>query len=151
MDLRAVAIGIVPRPGPDSVGLVGMPVWMWAADAGPSTTGPTSATAAAGGITVTATATLSDITWDMGDGHTVVCHDGGTPYDRSKGTTASPDCGYTYATSSYGQPQDEFTVSATSHWTVSWAGAGQSGQLLVDELTQSVQIAVGEAQVLVTQ
>lgn len=150
MNLHALTIGIVPRPGRDSVGLVGMPVWMWAADPGPSTVGPVTATASAGGVTITATARLNKVTWDMGDGHTVVCRGAGTAYRPSDGRTASPDCGYRYTTSSAGKPGDVFTVTATSDWVVTWQGAGQNGVIRMDGLTRSVQIAVGEAQVLVT-
>ena len=57
MHLRAIDIGIAPEPGPDSIGLVGMPVWMWAANPDEHTVGPITESASAGGITVTATAT----------------------------------------------------------------------------------------------
>jgi hypothetical protein len=42
-----------------------------------------------------------------------------------------------------------FTVTATSDWVISWQGAGQSGTIRLNGLARSVQIAVGEAQVLV--
>lgn len=150
MNLHAITIGIVPKPGPDSIGLVGMPVWMWAADPGPSTTGPITASASAAGITVTATARLEDITWDTGDGNTVACTGPGTPYNANRGREPSPDCGHVYTTTSAGEPGDTFTVSASSDWVITWAGGGQSGTIRMDGLTESVQIAVGEAQVLVT-
>lgn len=150
MNLHAITIGIVPEPGAGSIGLVGMPVWMWAADPGPSTVGPTSATASAGGITVTATARIHAITWDMGDGSTVVCRGPGTPYQERYGHRESPDCGHVYTTSSSGRPGDRFTVTATSDWVITWEGAGQSGTIRMGGLSQSVQVAVGEAQVLVS-
>ena len=56
MHLSAINIGIAPEPGPDSIGLVGMPVWMWAKDPNAHTVGPITESASAGGITVTATA-----------------------------------------------------------------------------------------------
>ena len=40
MGLRAVSIGIVPEDAPGRVGLVGMPVWLWADAPGPQTMGP---------------------------------------------------------------------------------------------------------------
>jgi hypothetical protein len=150
MNLHAIQIGIVPKPGADSIGLVGMPTWMWAADPGPSTTGPITASASGGGITVTATARLEGITWDMGDGNTVVCTGPGTPYNANRGREQSPDCGHVYTTTSAGRPGDKFTVSASSDWVITWAGGGQSGTIRMEGLTESVQIAVGEAQVLVT-
>ena len=150
MGLHAITIGIVPEPGPDSMGIVGMPVWMWAADPGPSTVGPVTASASAGGITVTATARIDTIIWDMGDGHTVVCRGAGTAYAESSGQAQSPDCGHVYTTSSSGMPGDTFTVTATSDWVITWAGAGQTGTIRMAGLIESVQIAVGEVQVLVT-
>ena len=150
MNLHSITVGIVPQPGPDSVGIVGMPVWMWAANPGPSTVGPVTASASAGGITVTATASINTITWDMGDGSTVVCRGAGTPYNPGYGRTQSPDCGHVYTTSSSGRPDDEFTVTATSDWVITWDGAGQTGTIRMNGLTESVQIAIGEVQVLVT-
>lgn len=149
MDLHAIKIGIVPKPGPDSVGLVGMPVWMWVADRDAHTFGPATATASAGGVTVTATARVERVTWAMGDGAEVVCTRAGTPYRAGFGMKDSPDCGYRYQRTSAGQPDDRYTVTARSDWVVDWQGAGQSGTIRLGDLESSVQIAIGEAQVLV--
>ncbi|MDF1605873.1 hypothetical protein [Nocardioides sp. YIM 152315] len=149
MHLSAIDIGIVPEPGPDSIGLVGMPVWMWAKAPNEHTFGPITATASAGGITITATANVLDLTWDMGDGTAVVCDSAGTPYQPSYGRKDSPDCGHTYKTSSALQADDAYTVTATSSWVITWAGAGQTGTIRLDGLTRSTQIRIGEAQVLV--
>jgi hypothetical protein len=149
MNLRAIDIGIAPEPGKGSVGLVGMPVWMWAANPDSHTVGPATASATAGGITVTATARLHRITWDMGDGHTVTCTTAGTPYMPAYGNRESPDCGHVYTSSNSAEPGDAFTVTATSDWVITWQGAGQSGTIPLDGLTRSVQISIGEAQVLV--
>lgn len=149
LNLQAISIGIVPEPGPDSIGLVGMPVWMWASNPSASTFGPATASASAGGITVTATARVHQITWDMGDGDQVVCRTVGTSYQPSYGKKESPDCGHTYEQSSGGELSGTFTVSATSDWIVTWEGAGQAGTIRLNGLQRSVEIAVGEAQVLV--
>ncbi|MEU2200610.1 hypothetical protein [Isoptericola sp. NPDC019482] len=150
MHLQAIEIGIVPEPRPDHVGIVGQPVWMWAADPGPATVGPVTASASAGAITVTATAQIHRITWTMGDGATIECRGPGTPFTDASAGTPSPDCGHVYKTSSAGRPGDKFTVTATSDWAIEWEGAGQTGTIRMDALQRSVQIAVGEAQVLVT-
>jgi len=126
-----------------------MPVWMWVADPDPRTFGPATASASAGGVTVTATARVKKVTWVMGDGTEVVCTSAGTPYRPTFGKKSSPDCGHTYTASSAGQPNDRFTVTARSDWVITWQGAGQSGTIQLDGLERSVQIAVGEAQVLV--
>lgn len=149
MGLRAVDIGIAPEPGADRLGLVGMPVWLWAKNPDSHTYGPITSSASAGGITVTATARVHQVTWEMGDGSKVVCHTAGTPYKASYGKKASPDCGHTYETSSAHNSGGRFTVTAGSDWVISWRGAGQAGTIRLDGLQRSVQIAVGEAQVLV--
>lgn len=149
MNLSAIDIGIAPRPGPNSVGLVGMPVWMWVQNPSQRTYGPVTASASAGGITVAATARVLQITWDMGDGSKVVCAAAGTPYDPAYGRRESPDCGHVYLESSGDMPGGQFNVTATSDWVVSWSGAGQTGTIRLDGLTRSTQITIGEAQVLV--
>lgn len=150
MRLRAIDIGITPGPGADRVGLVGMPVWLWVNAPNAQTFGPATASASAGGITVTATARVHEITWDMGDGTQVVCRGAGTAYEPKFGKRPSPDCGHVYTKSSAHQRGDHYTVTATSAWVITWAGAGQTGTIRLNGLTRSVQIAVGEAQVLVS-
>lgn len=149
MNLSAINIGIAPKPGPGSIGIVGMPVWMWAAKPNDHTVGPISASASAGGITVTATARLHRVTWSMGDGTKVVCRGPGTPYKASYGDRTSPTCGHVYEKSSANEPKDQYAVSATSDWVITWSGAGQSGTIRLNGLVRSVAISVGEAQVLV--
>jgi len=140
MQLKAINIGLVPEPGPGSVGLVGMPNWMWVQGPTDSTWGPITRTASAAGYTVTATAKVAQVTWDMGDGQVVTCG-AGTPYQDSFGRQSSPTCGHTYTR------QGSFTVRATSHWVITWSGIGQTGTITMD-LTQSAPVTIGEAQVL---
>lgn len=149
MALAAIEVGITPEPGDGNVGLVGMPVWLWAANPDDHTVGPISASASAGGITVTATAELNVITWDLGDGTTITCDGAGTPYKPEYGNTTSPDCGHVYETSSSRNSSGTFLVTATSDWVITWAGAGQTGIIRLNGLARSVEITVGEAQVLV--
>ncbi|MFC8796983.1 hypothetical protein ACFT2C_04575 [Promicromonospora sp. NPDC057138] len=148
MNLRAIEIGM--SPSPDGAGVVGQPMWLWVQDPGEHTTGPITRTASAGSVTVTATARLERIVWEMGDGTQVVCTGPGTPYTADHGMAASPDCGHTYTRESGYEPGQRYTVTATSEWVVDWTGAGQSGSLDLDGLSRSVQVSVGEAQVLVS-
>ena len=141
MRLRAINIGIVPEPRAGSVGIIGMPTWMWAQNPSLSTWGPVTQSASAGGFTVTATARVDRVVWAMGDGSTVACTGSGTAYQDSFGKTSSPTCGYLYTR------QGTYTVRATSFWTVRWAGVGQSGTIPMD-FTQTTNITMGEAQVL---
>ncbi|MBC7762200.1 MAG: hypothetical protein H7201_10490, partial [Candidatus Saccharibacteria bacterium] len=148
MELRAIDIGITPEPGPDRVGVVGMPVWLWATQPDNHTVGPITASASAGGITISATARLQKLTWAMGDDAEVTCTGPGTPYKASYGKKKSPDCGHVYDRSSSRRSGGKFIVTATSDWAINWEGAGQTGTIGLDGLQRSVAIAIGEAQVL---
>ncbi|MFJ2938000.1 ATP/GTP-binding protein [Streptomyces sp. NPDC087219] len=142
MILRGPDIGIVPKP--EGMGLVGMPVYLWT-ERGPETYGPNVASASAGGITVTATAKVARIVWQMGDGKTVTCTTPGTPYKPAYGTKSSPDCGHRYAKPSTAGA-GTYHVVATSTWTIDWqATTGQSGQL-AQTRQSAVDIRVSELQ-----
>ncbi|MEU6212741.1 ATP/GTP-binding protein [Streptomyces sp. NPDC047023] len=146
MLLRGPDIGITPRPG--GKGVVGMPVYMWTAT-GTETYGPNTASASAGGITVTATARVSKIVWNMGDGKTVTCTSAGTPYKPEYGKQASPDCGHRYDKPSSTTGSGAFHVTATSTWSIDWqvTGGAQTGTL-TEIRTSAVDINVAEVQVL---
>lgn len=141
MRLRPFRIGIVPEDRPDRVGLVGMPVWLWAENPGPQTFGPITRSASSGGYTVRATAKVTRVRWSLGDGATRTCSGPGTPYLARFGKAESPTCGYRYS------QQGEYTVRAESQWVVSWSGIGESGTIRLS-LADSTRIAVGELQVV---
>lgn len=128
-------------PGPGKTGLVGLPTWLWV-DATPATWGPATATAAVPGLSVTATAIVDRITWTMGDGAVVTCTTPGTPYTPAQGARPSPDCGHTYARPGI------HTVTATTHWTLTWIGGGQTGTLAATRTTVVPDIRTGEMQAL---
>jgi hypothetical protein len=142
MRLRAIGIGIVPEARAGSIGIVGLPTWMWVANPGQHTWGPITRTASSAGYSVTATAKVQRVVWAMGDGDTVTCTRRGTPYADSFGKKPSPDCGHTYTR------QGTYTVRATSYWLVSWSGIGQAGTIRLD-FTRTAVITMGEAQVLI--
>jgi hypothetical protein len=144
MRLAGPAIGITVPP--DRTGLVGVPVWLWT-DVSPTTWGPNSATASVPGLSVTATAQVSKIAWDMGDGNTVVCPNAGTPW--FEGGIESPTCEHIYEAPSAGQPNYAYTVTATATWDVTWTGGGTSGSLTVTR-SSTTTVCIGELQVLVT-
>ncbi|MEU6546434.1 ATP/GTP-binding protein [Streptomyces sp. NPDC046859] len=125
---------------------VGVPMWMWVNQSA-TTYGPNTASASAGGITVTATAKVSKIVWQMGDGASVTCNGPGTPYTSTEGMAPSPTCGHVYSKTSAGAQGGRFPVTATSTWTIDWQGGGQAGQLTEVRQT-NVQVAVGEVQVV---
>lgn len=125
---------------------VGVPMWMWVNQT-VTTYGPNTASASAGGITVTATAKVSKIVWKMGDGTSVTCNGPGTPYSGSAAMAESPTCGHVYSKTSASAAGGKYAVTAASTWTIDWQGGGASGQLT--ETRQSdVQVAIGEVQVV---
>ncbi|MFE6153654.1 ATP/GTP-binding protein [Streptomyces sp. NPDC057889] len=145
MKLVGPDIDINPKPG--GKGLVGMPVWM-AVDQSPTTYGPNSATATAGGVTVTATAKVKSIVWNMGDGTSVTCNGPGTVYRKSFGMKQSPDCGHVYKQTSDSSADGKFKVSATATWAVDWqvaGGGGETGQL-TEVRNAAVAVTIVESQ-----
>lgn len=148
LQLDPVRIGIAPEP--DSFGgRVKLPAWMWAENPDATTWGPQVVTVTMGAWTVTATAQVDSATWSMGDGSSVECTEPGVPYDVGYGIVDSPECGYRYSTVSLYEPGDRFTVTATSHWGISWeAQDGQTGSETRDT-SASVQIRIGEVHVLI--
>ncbi|WP_344514067.1 hypothetical protein [Dactylosporangium maewongense] len=143
LHLRGAQIGIAPQPG--GSGAVGLPVWMWTAVT-PETWGPQSASASGGTITVTITAKASRIVWNMGDGSIpTTCTNPGTPYSAHYGNTDSPTCGYRYTepSSTTTHPHAKYQISATTYWTVTWTGGGQTGVLNPTSQAQS-SIEIGE-------
>ncbi|MFJ1974100.1 ATP/GTP-binding protein [Streptomyces sp. NPDC087903] len=129
---------------------VGVPMWMWVNQSA-TTYGPQSASASAGGVTVTATARVSQIVWGMGDGATVTCHGPGTVYQASAGMSESPTCGHVYSKTSAAAPGGKYQVTATSTWVITWevtaGGGGQTGQLTQTQQSQ-MQVTTGEVQVV---
>ncbi|MET8845991.1 hypothetical protein [Amycolatopsis sp. NPDC004625] len=144
--LRLPSPHIEANPAGDK--LVSLPTWLWL-DRGSWAT--RQATAAVPGVSVTAVATPKSVSWSTGDGDTVTCSGPGTPFEPGgDASAASPDCGHTYRRSSATAPAERFPVTATMHWTVTWAGAGASGTF--PDLTTSATAAfrVAEIQALGT-
>ncbi|MEU1925549.1 ATP/GTP-binding protein [Streptomyces albogriseolus] len=110
----------IANPHAGGTYMVGMPMWMWV-DQTPTTYGPNSATATAGGVSVTAEAKVTSIRWEMGDGSAaVVCNGPGTKYQPSLGKAPSPDCGHVYKKVATGHKGGKFHGTATATWTVNW-------------------------------
>jgi hypothetical protein len=127
------------NPPPPAVQLVYVPTWLWI-DTG--AWGVRSATASAGGLSVTATATPTRVTWSTGDGATVTCHGPGTPWrSGTDPIKASPTCGHTYT----GPADGTYPLRATVTWEISWSGGGESGTRPALTTTATVQLTVVEA------
>ncbi|MGP5306902.1 hypothetical protein [Brachybacterium alimentarium] len=148
MGLEAPEIASTPN-NPETLGAVGLPVWLWVANPGETTTGPNTTSASAGAVTVTATAKFSGMSIDMGDGTTIECDGPGTEYPGT-GIDPSPDCGHVYEQMSDDQPDGLYTVNVTAHWGVEWeSNTGETGTIPI-ELTTSKQLRIGQYQTVVT-
>lgn len=148
---EALSEASIPLPGihlnpPESQEqVVNFETWLWVDDWNPVT-----ATASAGGITVTVTATPERVDWSMGDGNSVSCAGPGTAYD----TTRPPDeqrtdCSYTYQRGSASEPNETFVVQATSAWHVTWTATGvvgAGGDLGTITRTNTIPVRVAEIQ-----
>jgi len=133
---RAAASIVLPSPtiqlNPATFSVVNLQSWL-AID--PALWRPFTAAATAGGVSVTAQASPTSVTWNMGDGGVVVCDGPGTRYDPTLPESAqTPSCAYTYQRSSEGQTSSDgnpndgaFQVTATVTWTVTWAALGEPG------------------------
>lgn len=105
--------------------VVNLDTWMWI---DPSAWQAVSATASAGGVTVTAEAAPESVRWAMGNGDVVTCTGPGTPYDSSRlSRDQHTDCSYVYGHSSASAPGGAFTATATATWHVTWTAAGAAG------------------------
>jgi hypothetical protein len=115
LPLGSATIEMAPPAGSEQ--LVGVATWLWIK---PSTWQALSATASAGTVSTTATATPTKVVWDMGDGSTLTCDGPGTPYDSAR-PTATTGCSYTWPKAG------SYQVTATIYWSVSWTVAGAPG------------------------
>jgi hypothetical protein len=150
---HAVSRLVLPQPAVElnpsvsAAQLVGLPTWLWVE---PVWWTPHSASAFVPGVTVTATATPTQVRWVMGDGAVVTCSGAGTPYaEAADPAAASPDCGHTYRRSSAAQPGGVYAMSATVTWQVSWSGGGASGALAPLTSTTQVLVPVAEVQAVI--
>ena len=135
--------------------IVNAPTWAWVPA---SSWQPLSATASAGPVVVTATASPESINLTYGDGgqtDTATCNGSGTPYSDQLAnqedpdaplSAASPDCGWTYQHTSAAAPggKEPVTGMVTYHvvWTVTGApGGGDLGPLNSPPTTYNVPVA----------
>ena len=141
MDLHAPDIGLWPEPLeelPTGHNYVGWHNWMWIRDPGPTTWGPITKTVTEAGYAITATAAVTKVTWEMGNGDTKVCDKGMEHLAWQKDDKPSPTCGYVY------HQRGDYTITATAHWVIVWNGLGQQGTIEMD-LSSQVHTSVIEA------
>ena len=148
----------VPHRSPDlrladgrAAVVVGAPTWVWTE---PASFRPLSRRVDAGPVWALVTARPVALDFDAGDGSPAVsCAGPGTAFDRSRHGVheASPDCGFVYARSSLGRPNDQVTATYAIRWQVSWVGATAAGPAdgvlpeLVSRATSSYVVAEAQA------
>ena len=123
LNLLSPTVSMAPPTSQGAV--VNLESWLWIS---PAEWHPITATATVGGIAATATATPEYVVWSMGNGQQVTCNGPGTPYnpalpDQDQSTT----CGYTYQETSAGQTNQQFAVTTTVFWHVTWTSVGVAG------------------------
>ena len=133
-----------PLPSQNQWGMipVGYPIWLWtSSDQATLTTTVTSS-----GLTITITATRLDVTFAMGDGHTVTCTGFTTrPTHLTDPMQTSPTCGHVY------QVTGTFTITATTAWSIRWSAAGQSGGFNVTDTAPAASpLPIGELSSVIT-
>lgn len=144
LNIQAFEVGMAPQVNPEwgyRRTHVGVPVWMWVANPGPTTYNGYTVSETEGGITVTGSIRVTSIRWDMGDGNSVTCGNPGTAYTPSAGVTNSPTCGHEYTQTSESRPGDRYQVTATSQWVFEWQAGGQSGSIpLTTQSTAELEV-----------
>lgn len=152
--LAEEALASVSIPGPairtspelDRI-YVRVPTWLWVDG---SWWHGYQATASAGRVTATVTATPRSSSWTLGDGSTVRCDGPGIAWHPGLPEDVT-SCAHTYTTSSAGRPGDTFSLSAAVQLDVSWtSNIGQGGTLPAISRTSTQPIVVGEIQAVGT-
>ena len=122
LNLAAPTVSTAPSGGK---AIVNLESWLWIDSAQWQ---PITATAAVDGIAATATATPVSVVWDMGDGNQVTCDGPGVAYNISvPDQDQSTSCGYTYQEASASGPNQQFTITTTIEYDVTWTSVGVAG------------------------
>lgn len=153
--LRAEALASVPisappistSPSADDRLYAQVRTWLWLDE---SWWQGYTATANAGRVTASVTASPVRAEWDAGDGSGTTCGGPGVEWRRGMRDDAT-DCSYTYRHSSAGEDGDAYTLAVTVWFEVSWSSNTGGGGTLADiSRSESRQVQVGEVQAVET-
>lgn len=144
LKLTAPSVGSAPCTDEGCQGTVGVPVWLWVEDNDGGGLPGDSASASAGPFNVTATAKVSEVKWDLGDGQSTSCTTAGTEFTEGMAWGPSPDCGFPKGW----QKKGSYTLTATYVWDVSWSGSINGSD--TQEVSTTETVTVGEYQGIVT-
>ncbi len=151
-------IGVGPDPAKVAVNLW---TWLWIDNPGTLAT-----TVTAGGVSVTATATLKSVTWNLGEPTTkgdtfsagtpaaITCEGAGTAPTPTDDWKSEPPCGYRYrwrSTKERTGGAGKWPITATSNWDVVWqSNTGVSGATTL-AATSADAFDVGEFRTVLVQ
>ncbi|MDN5571229.1 MAG: hypothetical protein L0G22_08255 [Propionibacteriaceae bacterium] len=143
MELPSPEVRVGPDPSVNEwdMAVVGYPLWLWT-----ETAASVEASTTQYGITIVMSAVRDRVVFDMGDGNTMTCRGMSRLPGGTKAGTPSPDCGYAYSWPSL--PEGDYTVTATSQWSVTWSALGYSGTVPV-EVSATRELPVGELQAVI--
>jgi hypothetical protein len=163
---EAIARLTVPNPaigaGPDRSKLaVNLWTWLWV-----DNPGQLLATVTAGGVSVPATATLTSVTWTLGEPATqgetyqqgspatITCQGASTPPPATFDWKAEPPCGHQFHWRSLKERTGgtgTWPITATTNWTVTWqSNTGVTGGTTLNA-TSNDQFDIGEYRIVLVQ
>lgn len=123
-ELRMPHPQIGVNPAPPAPQVVFVPTWLWVDS---TIWKPQRATAAVPGLSVTAVAAPTKVTWETGDKAITVCDGPGVAWTHDNNPMDASTCGHTYTTTSRTSSGGKFTLRATVTWKITWAGGGFAG------------------------
>jgi hypothetical protein len=117
---------VIPRPDiagspslAENISIVRDPTWFWVTNWADTITD----SANRNGMQVAVAAEATHVVWNPGDGsRPIICNGPGTEYIPWTGMDpfTDTDCSHTYLRSTAGEPGDALTITATTHWDLTW-------------------------------
>jgi hypothetical protein len=144
-DARTRLATPTPAINPDATagGIVNLGMWLAVDDPGTTT-----ARATLAGVWAQVTATISNITIDLGNGDTIHCDGIGTPIpDTALDSLDEGPCGYTYRQSS--PDDDPYQLTITTNYNINWTTSNnQTGTLAPISRSITLDYDVDEIQTI---
>ena len=142
------APGIETSPDADQQTYAQVTTWLWIDG---SWWTPYTATASAGRVSATVTASPASASWSTGDGGNVTCRGPGVEWRRGLDDDDTY-CSHVYRQSSAGREGDAYRLTVTVSFEVTWSSnVGPGGALEGLDRTSSRSLRVGEIQAVETE
>ena len=141
--LQGIEPGTTPTTierNPEAQGAVGLPLWVWPENPGPTTTGPVSSATPVAAYTVSIRGELAELEVDLGDGSEPLHCTRWKPFRPKVMDRDTPiACGKRYGY----EKQGYHTITVTAHWRIRWQGVGRAGEL-THAVSTSRTLKIGE-------